>query len=356
MKIDLPGLLREKLPSGNVRYRVRVERRKTKRVRLYVEPGDPDFMEHYHAARRGILMKQPKTARLVKPKQMRGSLNWLMKEYLAWLEKQVAAGQYSGATLKQRRSQFRHLKSVGEYSLEVPQPELLKLRDSMASTPGATDNFIKSVRAMYAWAVERNICELNPATGIGKLQRVHVGAKAWTLENLNRYRETHPPESMAHLALTLFMFTACRISDIIHLGRDNEFERKGLRGLGWQPRKKGSAYVEVPMLPPLYRATRMSNIVGPTYLLNEKGVPFGSPEVLRNRFRKWCDAAGLEGLSSHGVRKAAGHLLAQNGCSQHQIMAIHGHTEAKTSEVYTKGVERWTLAADAMRTLEDMEW
>ena len=38
-------------------------------------------------------------------------------------------------------------------------------------------------------------------------------------------------------------------------------------------------------------------------------------------------------------------------------MAIHGHTEAKTSEVYAEGVEqRWTLAADAMRTLEDMEW
>ena len=66
MKIDLPGLLREKLPSGNVRYRVRVERRKAKRVRLYVEPGQPDFMEHYHAARRGIVMKRPKTA-LVKP-------------------------------------------------------------------------------------------------------------------------------------------------------------------------------------------------------------------------------------------------------------------------------------------------
>jgi hypothetical protein len=134
MKIDLPGLLREKLPSGNVRYRVRVERRKTQRVRLYVEPGQPDFMEHYHAARRGIRMKRPKTKTLTKPRQMRGSLNWLMKEYLGWLEKQVAAGQYSQATLKQRRSQFRHLKPVGEYSLDIPQPELLKLRDSMAST------------------------------------------------------------------------------------------------------------------------------------------------------------------------------------------------------------------------------
>jgi len=114
MKIDLPGLLCEKLPSGNNRYRVRVEGRKTQRVRLYVEPGQPDFMEHYHAARRGIVMKRPKSRALVKPRQMRGSLNWLMKEYLSWLDKQVTAGQYSPATLKQRRSQFRHLKSVGE--------------------------------------------------------------------------------------------------------------------------------------------------------------------------------------------------------------------------------------------------
>lgn len=40
-----------------------------------------------------------------------------------------------------------------------------------------------------------------------------------TLEDLNQFRATHPPETMADLALTLFMFTACRISDIIHLGR-----------------------------------------------------------------------------------------------------------------------------------------
>ena len=67
---------------------------------LYVEPGDPDFMEHYHAARRDILTKRPKTALLVKPKQIRGSLNWLMKECLCGLAKQVAAGQYSPAMLK----------------------------------------------------------------------------------------------------------------------------------------------------------------------------------------------------------------------------------------------------------------
>lgn len=357
MKVDLPGLLREKLPSGNFRFRVRVERRKTQRVRLHLEPGDPDFMEHYQAARRGIEMPPPvKGSKAREPQNLRGSMNWLTGEYLGWLGQQVSAGQYSEATLKQRKSQFRHLMPVAEYSLDIPQAELLKLRDEMAKTPGAADNFIKSVRAMYAWAVERQICDVNPATGIGKLLKTHTGAKPWTINDLQRYRNTHAPGTMAHLALTVFMFTACRISDVICLGRENEFERAGVRGLGWQPHKKGSAFVEIPMLPPLYRATRTSNIVGPTYLLTEKGIPFASPESFRNRFRKWCDAAELTHLSSHGIRKAAGHLLAQNGCSQHEIMAIHGHTEAKTSEIYTRGVERWKLAGNAMRTLEGMEW
>jgi hypothetical protein len=37
-------------------------------------------------------------------------------------------------------------------------------------------------------------------------------------------------------------------------------------------------------------------------------------------------------------------------------MSIHGHTQAKTTEIYTKGVERWKLTADALRRLEGMEW
>ena len=38
-------------------------------------------------------------------------------------------------------------------------------------------------------------------------------------------------------------------------------------------------------------------------------------------------------------------------CDLDALMAL-----PKTSEVYTKGVERWKMAAYAMRTLETMEW
>lgn len=152
------------------------------------------------------------------------------------------------------------------------------------------------------------------------------------------------------------MFTACRISDAIRLGRGHETVIEGVRALRWQPAKRGSAEVAIPLLPPLYRATRAAKAQGDTYLLNYKGRPFATPDSLGQMFRRWCREAGLDDRSSHGIRKAAGHLLAQEGCSQYQIMTVHGHTQAKTSEVYTRGAERWRLARDAMAAMEAMDW
>lgn len=64
-------------------------------------------------------------------------------------------------------------------------------------------------------------------------------------------------------------------------------------------------------------------------------------------FKRWCQDAGLDDLSAHGVRKGLAELLVEQGCSQYDIMAILGHSEAKTSEVYTRRVERWKLARSA---------
>lgn len=95
---------------------------------------------------------------------------------------------------------------------------------------------------------------------------------------------------------------------------------------------------------------------GSSYLVTEHGSPFKSPEGLRNRFKKWCVSAGLNDRSSHGIRKATGTLLAEYGCTQHEIMAVHGHTQAATSEIYTRGAARWRLASTAMSRLKDLEW
>lgn len=101
---------------------------------------------------------------------------------------------------------------------------------------------------------------------------------------------------------------------------------------------------------------RAQTAIGPAYLLTEHGKPFASPEALRNRFKKWCRSADLEDLSSHEIRKAAGHLMALKGATQYEIMSVHGHANAATSQVYTESVERMKLGEMAASKLAGMDW
>lgn len=354
MKLDLPGLLKERLPSGSFRYRVRVEGKKSQRIKLNLTPDHPDFVEHYRAARRGINLRPESSP---EERAIRGSIDWLAIKHLADLSKKVKAGQISPLTLKKRTHLMTRLRAeYGEYSLDMPTAKIVEFRDSMIETPAAADSMVEAIRSMYRWAASVGICDVNPASGVRKIDKGKGGAKPWSSADLRKFREYHIAGTTPHLALTLFMFSACRISDAICLGRNHEFTRNGIRGLSWQPAKRGSARVEIPMLPPLCKATRAVSVIGDTYLLNHKGQPFSTPDSLGQMFRRWCRDAGLQNRSSHGIRKAAGHLLAQEGCSQYQIMSIHGHTQAQTSEIYTKGVERWRMAAEAMKRLENMEW
>ncbi|WP_417255326.1 site-specific integrase [Celeribacter halophilus] len=359
MRVHFPGLLKERHRNGKPRYRVRVEGNKSKRIHIPVGPDDPEFPNYYYAAREGKVW-QPQQKKAVEH-----SLDWLTGRYLEFLGKMVEAGQMSGATLKQRRSVLTRMcdftdedgTRYGDCDMDAPTAAFVAIRDAWANTPGAADNLIKSVRSVYNWAIERGEISHNPAAGIAAINKnPKGGATPWTAADLKRFREAHPKGTTAHLWLTLQAFTACRIGDAIWLGREQEITHNGQIWLEWQPRKKGSAPVSIPMMPPLFEATRASKIIGPAYILNEKGQPFASTEALRVRVQRWCKAAGLPGRSSHGVRKAVAELMAESGCTQHQIMAVMSHTQAKTSEIYTKGAQRRILAADGVQALANLDW
>lgn len=357
MRVDFPGLLIESHRNGSPRYRVRVEGRKHVRIHLPVGPEDKDFANYYHAARAGErwLPSEPKT--------VKGSIDWLCAEYLSFVARMVEAEQMSPATLKQRRSVLRRLCDYsgegsvryGDFDMDAPAAAFIEIRDAWATHPGAADNLIKTVRAVYTWAQEREYIRHNPAAAIKAINvNPAGGAVPWSVAELKKFREHHPKGTAAHLWLTLHAFTACRIGDAIWLGRAQEVTRDGQLWLSWQPRKRGSAFVSIPMMPPLIAATRSSD--GPAYLLNDKGKPFASVEALRVRVQRWCSAAGIPDRSSHGIRKAVGEMMAQNGCSQYQVMAVMAHTQAKTSEIYTKGAERQILAADGVKVLAALDW
>lgn len=104
---------------------------------------------------------------------IRGSIAWLVAKYLAAQEVEVEREEKrKGTGIK--RSTFRerslHLgrlcEKYGEFSIAIPQAVLIEYRDSLSAKPAAADGMIKTIRAMYSWAVDRGLSESNPAKEI----------------------------------------------------------------------------------------------------------------------------------------------------------------------------------------------
>lgn len=358
MKVEYTGLLIENLPSGNQRLRVRVEGKPSKRVRLSVPLDHPDFSEHYHAARRGVKLEAEAT-----PEDMaiRGSFGWLVAKHIAHLEKQVEAGLYSAKTIKKSKQALLKLSDrFHDFKPVMPTKQLIKLRDELIDRPAAADDMIEKVRVMYSWALDNGYVDSNPAIGIKKIYRKGKGATPWVIEEVYKYTKHHAKGSMQHRAITLLLFTACRIEDLTILGpkhikkMKDPKTKKSIDVLDWQPLKKNAARVTIPILPPLMKAIKDTQTE--TFITSNRGTVYSSADSLGQSFVSWCKDAGLKNRSAHGIRKAVGSILAEMGCTTYQIMSIHGHTEAQTSEIYTEGAERLKLAMEGMEKMRNIKW
>lgn len=87
-----------------------------------------------------------------------------------------------------------------------------------------------------------------------------------------------------------------------------------------------------------------------TYLVTEWGKPFTAPGF-GNKFRDWCNEAGLPDCSAHGIGKHAAVTAAENGATEHQLMAMFAWDSPKQAAVYTRKANRTKLAKGAMHLL-----
>lgn len=349
VKHDYKGLVKEPLPSGAVRWRVRPEGEPRKRIRIHCGPGDEDFQRQYLAARAGVEVEPMKPASdYAKPM----SIGWLVNLYFEYLGKRVEAGTTSAKTLKKKRNLLNRLIKNPDMKMLIPREKLVEMQDAMGATPAQADAFIEAVGVMYDWAIKRKHVGVNPARGIDRVYVKGDGAQPWKAADVKRFLAFHKAGTKAHVAMSVLLWTGCRVEDLTMLGRDFECILDGIEALRWTPIKKGSSEVTIPLLPPLKEATRAPTVQGRTYVLGRGGKPFASGDSMSAMFKRWCVDAGLSHLSAHGVRKGLAELLAELGCSQYEIMAILGHSEAKTSEVYTRRVERWKLAVGAMERVK----
>ncbi len=110
--------------------------------------------------------------------------------------------------------------------------------------------------------------------------------------------------------------------------------------------QKNKVVVDMPVAPELQaaiEAVRVSRKGHMHFLINEWDKPF-SVKSLGQRMRKWCDTIGLNHCSSHGIRKAGATIAADNGASEHELIATFGWESPKQAAIYTKKANRRRLA------------
>lgn len=353
MRIRIKYVSAEHDRFGRVRYRFRAPwKRCAMKSR---DPLSPEFAAEYAALLHNVPppVEEPTTTR----GPVSGSVEWLLNHYMASPE---FRNEKRASTQRVVRLEFKRFcaaaptgggKTYGERPAATLDARAARaIRAQLADRPGAANNRIKYLRGAWSWAVETERVPANPFVGIKKVRTSGDGYTAWTISDVERYVGRHPRGTTPYLALMILLFTAFRRSDAVGFGPAHLTTIDGVRAYRVTTLKTGREVV-APLMPQLADAIAASVIGTKTFLVTAFGKPF-SIAGFGNWFRDRCDEAGLTALSAHGVRKAAGAILAENGASPHEIMAILGHETERQGTVYTASAERWKLARSAFAKMK----
>lgn len=297
-----------------------------------------------------------------------GSIRALAERFCQYMAGRVRAGTMAANTLKNRRSVLDRLCAeelkpsmpIGDGPARYLTPQAVRqLRDRIADKPGAARHRVKTLRALYGWAIESGHVDTDPTQGVRTPTQRRGGFTAWSPDQVRQWFDTYPLGTREHLAMALLIFTMQRRGDVIRLGRQHETNIDGITWIMFQQQKgetRNPVRVEIPVIPALARAIDACPSGHMVYLLTGHGQPFASGSSFGNWFRARRVAAGLpDGLAAHGVRKAGGAILAESGCTGLEIDAILGHEDEGSGRVYVKSANRRELARRAVAKMRSAD-
>jgi integrase len=309
------------------------------RLRLPGIPGSAEFMAAYEAA---LSKTQTGVIEIGASRTRPGSVNSLIVAY------------YSSAvftTLSQKKRTYRRnvieawRAEVGNRPLALLERRHLVVRLEKFTKPHAKREWLFAIRHMMQYAVEVGLIAVDPTATIKVKAPKSDGFLTWAESHIEAYRARHPIGTMARLALELFLNTAQRRSDVLHMGRQHI--RNGM--LQVKQRKTG-IQLTLPILPDLAGAIDAMPTGNMTFLTREGGQPF-TDSTLGKWFREQCIEASLQGYTAHGLRKAACRRLAEAGCTAHEIAAFSGHLSLAEVTRYTREADRARMAVTAAAKL-----
>jgi integrase len=317
-----------------------------KRAALPGLPWSPQFMEAYQAAMTGQPPKVMTT--IIAPRAKQGSFAALATSYFATTTylalKPTTKAIYNAAIGRLCASKDKNGTPIGTLGAATLRREHVQaLMATRAEKPDRANLLRRVIRALMQHAIEIGLRDDDPTRDVKAIKRKGDGYHSWSDAEIAQFEACNKIGTRSRLALALLLYTGQRRSDVVTMGRQH-IDKNG--AIHVKQFKTGVA-LTIPIHPSLMAIIEATPSEHLTFLTTIFDKPF-TATGFGNWFRKLCNDAGLPHCSAHGLRKAAARLLAEAGCTAHEIAAITGHASLREVQRYTKAADQTRLAAAAM--------
>ncbi|OLP44449.1 tyrosine-type recombinase/integrase [Rhizobium oryziradicis] len=329
-------VVKEKSRHGRTKLFFRIG--KGPRVRLPDDPSSKAFKAAYKTAMKGEQVEATIIVERVR------SLRWLVQRYME-------SAEWSGlaiATRKQRGLFYRQVVDAsGNVDCRtVTARDIRNGLERRKATPALANNFLKSMSALFKWALVHEHVGVDPTTGVKRLKNKSDGFPAWTDEDVKRFTNHWPIGTRERLAFEMLLTSGFRRSDIVRVGRQHMTQAV----VRIRTAKTGTP-VTVELSDRVLDLIEETQTGDLSIIVGKKGMPL-TKESFGNWFREVCRAAGVQ-KSAHGLRKLSATIAANAGATTHQLMAQFGWVTTQQAEVYTKGADRERLGIVTSRLVSE---
>ncbi len=336
---QFPGATYYKDRHGNRRWRFR---QGGFSAELGTSYGSDEFIKRYEAA----LENQKEPAHSRAPKTTQGSISalidsWYRSPDFMALEdstKRVYRGIVEPLRLRHGRKPVHQMR----------RRHVEEILADKAETPNAANNLRKRLIQLLDHSIKLEWRDDNPAKATKPYSVESVGFHTWEEEEIEKFLEKHPQDTLAHTTVTLMLFTGAARVDAVKLGPLN-IRNGRLQYRRQKTKKKSGVLIDIPVHPELKAV--LDRLPKDRPFLATGAGNVRSENSLGNMMRSWCDEAGLPECTAHGLRKACARRLAEAGATAHQIMAVTGHKTLALAQRYTVAASRKTLADSAFEKM-----
>lgn len=247
------------------------------------------------------------------------------RERIDWLRQRFGALQVSG----------------------IDREFVVALRDKLAAKPRAADWMLQVLRRLLYFALDRPSrygLQYNPAARFKRAWRPSASSnRPWTPAEVAAMTKVPGPIATA---VMLGAHLGQREGDVLRLTwAQFDGEAVTLR------QSKTGEQLVVPAHPELVAyLERLPRIELGTIVVGARGRPL-TGNGFRTLFQRQRAAAGVSGITFHGLRHTAAQALAEAGCSEAEIRAVLGHRTSQMASHYTRRADQARLAGAAVERL-----